>query len=203
MHGLTARQNEILNFIKEYIKEHKYPPAVRDIAEHFGISSKASYDHLRALKRKQYIRSNSSRSRTIEILDRGDTKHESKALQIPILGNVAAGIPLFSEENYDGTVEVASTYVGSGDFFALHVKGDSMINAGILEGDIAVIRHQSVAENGEIVVAMVDDAYTIKRLYIEKNRIRLQPANSAYTAKYAKNVVILGKLVYLIRNYGK
>lgn len=202
MKGLTDRQKSVLNFIKSYIIKQKYPPTVREIADHFNISVKGSHDHLKALQRKQYIRCNGNRSRAIEIIGKNKQPNDSRILQVPVLGNVAAGKPLFSEENYDGSVEIPRVYVGSGDFFALNVQGDSMVDAGIHDGDIAIIRQQNTADNGEIVVAMVNDAFTLKRFFKEKNRIKLQPENSAFSAIYPKKVRILGKMAYLIRNYG-
>lgn len=204
MKELTARQKTVLNFIRSYFKDHKYPPTIREIAEHFKISVKGGYDHLRALKNKGYIRSSSSRSRALEILGTYDQKSEYEVTEIPIIGKVVAGSPILSEENYIGKIGMPQSFLGSGVFFALKIEGDSMIDAGILNGDIGIIRQQSVAENGEIVVARVDDdRVTLKYLHIEKNRVRLQPANTAYNAIYTKNVTVEGKLFYLIRNYAK
>ena len=201
MKELTPRQQEVFNFIKSYLIKHKYPPSVRDIAGYFKISVKASHDHIKALEKKGYIRCDGNRSRAIEIIMEDDTR-DSSSQHIPLLGNVAAGKPLFSEENFDGTVEVPYAYLGSGNYFALRVQGDSMIDAGIHDGDIAVIRQQNIAENGEIVVAMLNDAVTLKKLYVEKTRIRLQPANKAYSTIYSRKAHILGKMALLLRTYG-
>lgn len=200
MKGLTKRQKEVLEFIGFFIRTHKYPPTIREIAQNFRISVKGGYDHIKALQKKEYIRCDFKRSRTIEILKDEDEKNP-EMMKIPILGNVAAGKPLFAEENFDGKVELPEYYIGKGKHFALHIRGDSMKDAGILDGDIAIIQHQNVAENGEIVVAMLDDAVTLKRFCIEKNRIRLQSENKAYPPIFAMDVKILGKLSCLIRRY--
>jgi repressor LexA len=200
MKGLTARQKEVLEFISYFIQTHKYPPTVRELAQHFNISVKGGYDHIKALQKKNYIRYDINRSRTIEILKYDDLKNPEMA-KIPILGTVAAGKPLFAEENFDGEVDMPEDYVGKGKLFALHVKGDSMKDAGILDGDIAIIQHQNVAENGEIIVAMLDEAVTLKRFCIEKNRIRLQAENQAYPPIFTRDVRILGKLSCIIRKY--
>lgn len=200
MKGLTKRQKEVLECISYYIQTHNYPPTVREIAQHFNISVKGSYDHIKALQKKNYIRYDLKRSRTIEIVNDDELKNH-EVTKIPILGNVAAGMPLFAEENFDGEVDMPENYIGKGRHFALHVTGDSMKDAGILDGDIAIIHHQNVAENGEIVVAMLDDSVTIKRFCIEKNRIRLQPENKAFPPIFTRDVKILGKLACLIRKY--
>jgi repressor LexA len=203
MTAITERQREVLDFIKHYIGEHKYPPTIREISENFGISVKGAYDHVKALERKEYIHSNNNRSRTIEVVDEdGDEGASSGVVMVPILGNVAAGEPLFAEENHDGSVAVPQQYVKSTkSHFALNVRGDSMRDAGIINGDIAVFAQQPVAANGDIVVAMVEEAYTLKRFYKEKNRVRLQAENPDYPPIYTQNVRILGKLVHLVRTY--
>jgi repressor LexA len=201
MKGLTHRQKEVFDFIDDYIKTRKYPPTIREVAKHFDISVKGSYDHIKALEKKHYIRSHLNQSRSIEILKTDETKKKTPLSKIPLLGNVAAGKPLFAEENLDGTIEVPNTIVENGTYFALHVKGDSMKDAGILDGDVAIIRYQSVAENGEIIVAMLDDSVTLKRIYKDKYRVKLQSENQAYPPIFAFDVNILGKLACIIRKY--
>ncbi len=120
---------------------------------------------------------------------------------VPLLGNVAAGKPLFAEENLQGYVQVPATALGASAHFALQVKGDSMKDAGIMDGDMVVVAHQSTADNGDIVVAMVDDAVTLKRFFMEKNRVRLKAENPKYPPIYTQNVRILGKLAFLMRSY--
>jgi len=196
----TKRQNEVLGFIKSYIDEHKYPPTIRETAAHFGISVKGAYDHVKALEKKGVISCDTNRSRAIEIVE-AVAPGEERPVEFPLLGHVAAGMPLFAEENNEGTLSLPASVVGSGNFFALRVEGDSMIGAGIMDGDIAVFRQQPVAENGQIVVAMVDEAVTLKRFYKEKNRIRLQAENPSYPPIYTVNTKILGRMVALIRSY--
>jgi len=201
MKGLTKRQKEVVEFIRDYIQEHSYPPTIRDIASHFSVSVKAAFDHVKALEKKQVIKSDMNRSRSLEILS-DEFSPVNEALAIPLLGSVAAGMPLLTEENLDGTLSISSEMLGTGDFFALKVKGDSMINAGIFDGDFAVIRQTNTASNGAIVVAWVqDDAVTLKRLFIEKNRVRLQAENDAYPPIYTQDVRIVGQLQLVIRDY--
>ena len=142
MKGLTAKQKEVLEFIKEFINANKYPPTIREVANKFKISVKGSYDHIKALEKKKYLKCHVNRSRAIEVVF--DEEEESdKVTKLPILGNVAAGKPLFAAENFDGTIRVPGQFLGKGRFFVLNVKGDSMQDAGILDGDIAVINHRN------------------------------------------------------------
>lgn len=202
MRPITARQQEVLEFIRDFIRNNKYPPTIREISLHFGISVKGAHDHVKALHKKEVIRCDSKRSRAIEILEKHSNRDLSEPVRrIPMLGSVAAGLPVLVEENYDGSVEVPSSFLKNGDYFALEVQGDSMIGAGILDGDIAVIAQSPVAENGEIVVAMVDEAITIKRFYRESSRVQLRAENAAYAPIYTRDVRILGKLAHVIRNY--
>ncbi len=201
MKAITQRQLQVLDHIKSYVAEHKYPPTMREISEHFGISVKGAYDHVKALERKGFIHLNNHRSRTIEVLDTEDDGNDRSMTEVPILGNVAAGRPLFAEENYEGSVRLPQEYVRGARNFALNVQGDSMRDAGIHDGDLAVFAHQSVADNGDIVVAMVDEAVTLKRFFREKNRVKLQAENPAYPPIYTQDARILGKLTHLIRSY--
>ncbi|WP_455381544.1 transcriptional repressor LexA [Salinispira pacifica] len=200
MKEITARQREILQFIKTFIETHRFPPTIREISERFTISVKGAYDHVKALEKKSFIRCNTNRSRSIEVLEKTQGDNEL-VVPVPVIGNVAAGKPLFAEENFDGVVRLPFDLVRKGKHFALHVRGDSMKDAGIMDGDIAVIRQQSTADNGDIVVAMVDDAVTLKRFYREKNRVRLKAENPAFPPIYTRNVRILGRLAHLIRSY--
>jgi repressor LexA len=201
MKGLTRRQEEVLEYIKKYIRTYSYPPTIREVAEHLQVSVKGAYDHLKALQKKQVIQCNLNRSRAIRVVgDQGTLETESHKA-IPILGSVAAGKPLFAEENMDGTLMVPKGYLRAGKFFALRVRGDSMKDAGIFDGDITVVRHQANADNGDIVVALVDEAVTLKRFFLETNRVQLKSENPAYPPIYTQNVRVLGKLLFLIRNY--
>ncbi len=201
MKELTKRQEEILTFIREFKEDKGYPPVNREIAAHFKISVKAAHDHIKALQKKGKITLVKGRSRTLECTQ--DNTYE-KTRDIPLLGEVAAGIPIQAEENYNGSITVPSNLLGVGkEFFALRVEGESMIEAGILDGDIAIIQSQTTANNGDTVVARVDDgSVTLKEFYKEPNRIKLKPRNSALSDIYAKDVNILGKLHMIFRTYG-
>ncbi len=203
MKQVTERQQEVLDFIKDFIARFKFPPTVREIATHFGISVKGAYDHVKALNKKGLIRCNSNRSRAIEVLGQEEEGvPEQEVVRVPVVGHVAAGLPLLAEENQDGTMSVPGEALqDSKPHFALRVEGDSMVDAGIHDGDMAVFVQQPTADNGEIVVAMVEDAVTLKRFYQEKNRVRLKSENTDYPPIYSKDVRILGKLVHLTRSY--
>lgn len=203
MKVLTKRQQEILAFIEAFISKAKYPPTIREISAHFGISVRGAYDHLKALKKKGVINIDSNRSRSIGIV--GDSPSDENSLplrHVPLLGTVAAGVPILSTENYNGSVSVPAKFLRSNhEYFALEVRGDSMINAGILEGDIAIIRHQRQAENGQIVVAMLEEAVTLKKFFKEQQRVKLVAENPEYPPIYTRNVSILGTLAHLVRKY--
>jgi repressor LexA len=206
MKGLTERQKQVLEFIKHYIRTFRYPPTIREIAEHLAISVKGAYDHLKALQRKQVVACNLNRSRAIKLIGAEEVYEDSRSLTIPILGAVAAGRPLFAEENMEGNVQVPESLLpkgpqAKGRYFALRVKGDSMKEAGIMDGDLTLIRHQASADNGDIVVALVDEAVALKRFFLEKNRVALRSENPAYPPIYTQNVRVLGKLQLLLRSY--
>jgi repressor LexA len=197
MKQMTARQKEIYSFLESFIEQEGYSPSIREVAGHFGISAMGARDHLQALEKKGFIQSGNNTSRSI-VLNRS---RDVEVLDIPILGHVAAGIPLLAEENLNGSVKLPSGLFSQTNLFALYVEGDSMINAGIYEGDLAVFHQQEQVENGQIVVAMVEEAVTLKRFYREKSRVKLQAENPDYSPIYASDLRILGRLVHLIRNY--
>ncbi|MBU8913943.1 MAG: transcriptional repressor LexA [Spirochaetales bacterium] len=199
MKAITKRQSEVLSYIKTFIHDHKFPPTMREISLGFSISVKGAYDHVKALEKKQFIKLDNNRCRTIEVL--GEDTDTNRTVDVPVLGNVAAGVPLLAEENLEGTVRLPQEFVRRGPHFALHVKGDSMHGAGIMDGDVAIFRQQQTAENGDIVVAMVDEAVTLKRFFKEKNRVRLQAENPEYPPIFTQNVRVLGRLAHLIRRY--
>ena len=173
---------------------------MREIASSFHITANGAYDHVKALEKKGKIHCDVNRSRAIGIINDGEEKEE--IIDIPLLGNVAAGIPLLTEENFDGYIKIAASNLSTGTHFALIVKGDSMQDIGIMDGDTASMIQKQTAENGDIIVAMVnDEAVTLKRFFKEKNRIRLKAENPVYPPIYSQNVRILGKLQYLIRSY--
>ncbi|TFG63777.1 MAG: transcriptional repressor LexA [Spirochaetales bacterium] len=199
MRDLTLRQKEVLTFVKNFMTKHKYSPSIREIAAFFSISTKGAYDHIKALTKKEKLKMDPNRSRAIELMEPLDGREE--VVSVPILGNVAAGVPLFATENFDGYLKIPVNQIKQGNYFALKVKGDSMTDAGILDGDMAVFLQQADANNGSIVVAMVNEAVTMKRLYKEKNRIRLKAENPVYPPIYTQNAQILGKLVLVFRHY--
>ena len=203
MKQITDRQKEVFSFIENFTKANDYPPTVREISEHFGISLRAVQDHISALQKKGFISTEQTRSRSIRILE--DKKQSISKIfvdKVPLLGTVAAGRPLLCEENLDGYVNLTEPFIRPGKtYFALRVRGSSMINAGILEGDLAVIEQSSTAVDGQIVVAVLDDAITLKRFYKESARIRLQPENPDFQAIYCQNVRIVGILSSIVRTY--
>ncbi len=203
MNGITERQKEVLSFIANFTETNVYPPTIREIAEHFGISLKTVQDHVAALQKKGYLSSETKRSRSIKVIK--DEKEKGSGLyvdKIPLLGTVAAGKPLLCEENLDGYVNLTEPFIKPGkSYFALRVRGASMINAGILEGDLAVIEQTSSAFDGQIVVAVLEDAITLKRYYREDSRIRLQPENPAFQPILCNDLRIVGVLSSIVRTY--
>jgi repressor LexA len=196
----TKRQQEVLAFIAEYIHNHAYPPTIREVADNFAISVKGAHDHVTALKKKGRLKQGDKKSRTMELIKDGDT--EDEFLEIPILGTVAAGTPIMSEENKSGSIKIAASMLKrKRDYFALRVRGDSMEGAGIMDGDTAVIEKQNVVRNGEIAVVMLDDAVTLKTFYRESTRIRLQPENPKHSPIYCSDVRVLGRVAHIFRSY--
>ncbi|MDR1587540.1 MAG: transcriptional repressor LexA [Treponema sp.] len=202
MKELTERQKEVLSFIAEFIRSHSYPPTIREIGDYFSISVKGAHDHIIALKKKGFLRQTDKRSRTMELIKTDGNEESELLVRVSLLGTVAAGTPILSEENFDGFITLPRAMLKKNKkYFALKVKGDSMSGAGIMDGDTAVIEKQSVVPNGEIAVAVVDDAVTLKRFYRESSRIRLQPENSAYKPIFCQSIRILGRLSGIIRYY--
>ncbi|MDR1637430.1 MAG: transcriptional repressor LexA [Treponema sp.] len=201
MKELTQRQKEVLSFIAGYISQHNYPPTIREIGDFFSISVKGAHDHVTALKKKGVLKQADKRSRAMELVGEGRTSL-NRLVEIPLLGTVAAGVPVLAEENWDGTVQINDALLKKNrKYFALRVRGDSMVGAGIMDGDTAVIEKQPVVKNGEIVVAVVDEAVTLKRFFKESKRVKLQAENPAYPPIFSQNVRLLGRLVHITRNY--
>jgi repressor LexA len=196
----TERQKEVLGFIAAYINIHTYPPTIREVADFFSISIKGASDHLTALRKKGLLKQGDKKYRTMELVGAGG---EEDFTEIPILGTVAAGRPILAVENMEGSIKMHRTLLrNKTKYFALKVKGDSMEGVGIMDGDMAVIEHQSTVRNGEIAVVMLDDAVTLKTFYKESTRIRLQPENSKYSPIYcSRDVRILGRLAHIFRSY--
>ncbi|WP_288189211.1 transcriptional repressor LexA [uncultured Treponema sp.] len=204
MRSLTDRQREVLDYIAQFTEDNVYPPTVREIGDHFEISLRAVQDHIAALQKKGYLSQSQKRcSRSIRVIKDERVKESAPfTSKIPVLGNVAAGRPLLSEENLDGYVNLSEPFVRPGkEYFALHVHGTSMINAGILDGDLAVIEVAHVASEGQIVVAVIDNAITLKRFYHEASRVRLQPENPDFQPIYCQEVRIVGILSSIVRTY--
>jgi repressor LexA len=193
-------QKRIYEFIKSYINEKSYPPSVREICAAVGLSSTSTvHGHLARLEKKGLIKRDPTKPRTIEIVEK-DAKKEM--INIPVLGTITAGLPILAEENIEDIFPLPIEHVRSNkELFMLHVKGDSMIEAGIHNGDLAVIEKDNYAENGTIVVALIDNEATLKRFFKEKDHIRLQPENSTMSPIIVDSCTILGKLVGLYREY--
>lgn len=199
---LGKKQQLILNFLKQEILDRGYPPSVREIGEAVGLKSTSTvHGHLERLEKKGYIRRDPTKPRAIEILDEQFLRKEM--VNIPIVGRVAAGEPLFAEQNIEDYFPIPMDYAPNAQVFMLKVKGDSMINAGIYEGDMIIVQKQSTATNGDIVVALLDDSVTVKTFYKESDHIRLQPENDFMEPFRLKDteVSILGKVISLYRQY--
>src|SRR4051794_1141174 len=178
--NLTKRQQEIFDFIKRYSAKHGYPPTVRDIGKAIGLSSSSTvHAHLANLEKIGLLRRDPTKPRAIEVLV-GKAKKAIEQTGLPLVGQVAAGEPILAEENIEEYLEVPDVIGGETGDYILRVKGDSMIGAGILENDFVVVRPAQVVDDGEIVVALIDDEATVKSFYKEKDRVRLEPANEAY-----------------------
>jgi repressor LexA len=199
---LSQRQTKILEFIKEEIRHKGYPPAVREIGEAVGLlSSSTVHGHLQTLEDKGYIRRDPTKPRAIEILDSSSEALEpQKVKHIPIVGRVTAGQPILAVENIEGTFPLPEHLVRQENLFMLRVQGESMIDAGILDGDLIIVRQQNEARNGEIVVALIGEEATVKRFFKERTLIRLQPENSSMEPIYSQDVSILGKVVGVFRS---
>lgn len=197
--GLTKRQSQILEFIKRTVREKGYPPSVREIGAAVGLSSSATvHSHLSSLETKGMIRRDPTKPRAIEVLD-DQFQAVSDAVPIPVVGRVAAGVPILAVENIEEYFPLPHHVVRDQEVFILRVRGDSMIEAGIHDGDYVIVRRQNTALDGDIVVALLEDDATVKRFYREQNRIRLQPENSSLEPIFTDNVTILGKVIGLYR----
>jgi repressor LexA len=196
---LTKRQKEIFDFIRRYAARYGYPPTVREIGKAVGLhSSSTVHAHLANLEKVGLLRRDPTKPRAIELLvDRA--KRVMRAPGLPLVGHVAAGEPILAEENIEEYVEVPSAIGGEQGDYILQVKGDSMRDAGILEGDYVVVSEADDADNGEIVVALIEDEATVKRFYREKDRVRLQPANKAYKPIRTRDAKVLGRVIGVYR----
>ena len=203
MEKLTKRQEDALNFIKSYIVSHGYPPTVREIATNIGVSSPATVQaHLDSLANKGYIKKGSNKNRTIELMvDNEFIPKNEDVIEVPLLGKITAGNPIEAIQNPNEYFSLPAYLVPKDkEVFTLNVSGDSMINAGILDGDIVIVERRNTARNGEIVVAMTEDnEVTLKTFYKEDGHIRLQPENDTMEPFIFDNVFILGKAIGLYR----
>jgi len=211
MQGLTARQEQVLCFIRQSILDRGYPPTLREIGAHMGIrSTNGVNDHLRALERKGYLTREDMKSRALRPRDlnlgtaRKSDAGDGEMVEIPVLGRVAAGLPLYAEEHLLDTVRIDQSLLKSGEIFGLRVTGDSMVDAGIMNGDYVFVRNQAVAERGDIVVALIGDEATVKRYYPERDYVRFQPENRSMApilvrATDFKPTMLLGVVVGVYR----
>ncbi|MCD8338506.1 MAG: transcriptional repressor LexA [Lachnospiraceae bacterium] len=197
---ITQKQQEILDYIKSEILTRGFPPAVREICQAVHLKSTSSvHSHLESLEKNGYIRRDPTKPRAIEILDESFNLTRREMVSVPIVGTVAAGQPILAEQNIDSYFPIPAEYMPNEQSFILRVKGESMVNAGILDGDCVLVRQQTTAENGDIVVALLDDSATVKTFYKEKDHIRLQPENDSMDPIIVYQVQILGKVFGVFR----
>ena len=198
--GLTKRQREILTYVMSNMQQRGYPPSVREIGTALGLTSSSTvHSHLTALEKKGFILRDPSKPRAIEILKDGASQPPKRVVNVPVLGRIAAGQPLLAEENVEDVFPLPRDLIREDAAFILRVRGDSMIEAGILDGDYLVIRQQATANNGEIVAALMGEEATVKRFYRERDHIRLQPENRTMQPILTREATILGRVVALIR----
>ncbi len=196
MHDTTERQRRILEVIRDFTSERGYPPSVREIGERVGLSSSSTiHAHLKTLERRGFISRDPTKPRAL----RREIGAAPEVAVMPIIGKVAAGVPITAQENVEGEFVLPASFTRASDAFLLRVQGDSMVGAAILDGDLIVVRPQPTANNGEIVVAMVDGEATVKRFYKEGARIRLQPENSAMEPIYSSDVTVIGRVEGVVR----
>ncbi len=204
---LSGRQREIYDFIVEYARRHGYPPTVREIGAEVGLASPSTvHVHLAKLEQAGYVRRDPAKPRALELVGRNrePERDEGRVRVLPLVGEIAAGSPLLAEENVEDHLAVPETLSRGGEEFLLRVRGDSMIEAGILPGDVVVVHRQATAENGDVVAALVGEdegagEATVKTFYRDGGRVRLQPENAALEPLYPEHVQILGRVVGLFR----
>ena len=197
---ISPKQAEILEYIKNEIINRGFPPTVRDICDAVNLKSTSSvHSHLETLERNGYIRRDPTKPRAIEIVDDNFNLARRELVNVPVVGRVAAGEPILAVENVENYFPIPAEFMPNSQTFMLNVKGESMVNAGILDGDQILVQQQSTAENGEIVVALIDDSATVKTFYKEDGHYRLQPQNSSMKPIIVDNVEIIGKVISLFR----
>lgn len=194
-------QEKILEFIKQEIREKGYPPSVREICEAVSLKSTSTvHGHLQRLEKKGLLHRDDMKPRAIEVLA-GKERETENIVSVPVIGEVAAGVPIPAEQEFIEEMPLPESFVGSGEHFILNVRGTSMIDAGIRDSDMVVVRRQQTADNGEIVVAMIDGEATVKRFFRENGHFRLQPENETMEPIIVDDVIILGKVTALLRQY--
>ncbi len=200
---ITAKQQEILGYIKSEILSKGYPPTVREICDKVHLKSTSSvHSHLETLEKNGYIRRDPTKPRAIEITDDEFNLARREIVNVPVIGNIAAGEPIFAEQNIENYIPILPEYIPGGkNVFMLNVRGDSMINVGIYDGDQILVQQQNTAVNGDIVAALVDDSATVKTFYKEDGHYRLQPENDSMDPIIVQQVDILGKVIGLFRLY--
>ena len=197
-----AKQQEILDYIKQFIIERGFPPSVREICNAVKLSSTSTvHSHLSALEEKGYIKRDGSKSRTIELVDDEFNSMRKDVVNVPVVGTVTAGMPILAVENLEGYFPIPLEYLPNTKTFLLKVKGQSMINKGIFDGDQILVKQQNSAKNGDMVVALIDDSVTVKTFYKENDHIRLQPENDSMDPIIVDNCSILGVVIGLFRLY--
>lgn len=202
--GLTESQAKVLKTISDFIAENGFSPTAKEISEILHITQTSVFEQLERLEKKRYITRQKGAARTIGILDQPENEMPAqksgavKLVKVPVIGTIAAGVPIFADENMEGEILVDESNIGKGRFFALRVRGDSMINAGINNGDLVIIRRQPLAENGDIIAALIDSDATLKRLSLSKGEVFLLPENEKYSpinVTCREDFRILGKMV--------
>lgn len=203
--SLSDKQVQILKYIKDELTVRGYPPSIREICKAVGLSSTSSvHAHLNTLENKGYIKKGTNKRRALEVIDVDDiccNMPKKEIVNVPIIGTVTAGSPILAVENIDDTLPISIDFVGNKESYVLKVKGESMIEAGILSGDYVIVNSQHTAKNGDIVVALIGDEATVKTFYKEKDHIRLQPQNSAMDPILIKEPYILGLVKAVVRKY--
>ncbi|MCL2694171.1 MAG: transcriptional repressor LexA [Oscillospiraceae bacterium] len=209
---LTKPQRKVFEFLKSEVRRNGYPPAIREICVGLNLSSTSTvHSHLKTLEKKGYIRRSKAKFRSIEILEKNfyegplfegrENDDDREIVKLPVVGNVAAGAPILAEENIEDTFPVPAEYLSGGTNFMLRVKGDSMVDAGIFHRDLIIVREQPNADNGDIVVAIIDDEATVKYFYREHGFMLLKPANAAYKDIRTPEATVVGKVIGLFRRF--
>lgn len=202
MNDLSAKQLQILEYMKSEVREKGYPPSVREICEAVGLKSTSTvHGHLSRLEKKGLIRRDPTKPRAIEILEPYYDVPKRELVNVPIVGSITAGVPILAVENIEDTFPIPVDYVHNDEVFMLKVRGESMIEAGIFDKDLVLVRQQKDAKDGDIVVALIEDYATVKTFYKEKDYIRLQPENTSMSPIMVRDVTILGKVIGLFRKF--